>query len=133
MFISILLGGGVPQPEPKCHLDLKSNFIIFFRGGVHQPEPKCHLDLKSNFIILGRRGVHQPEPQSNFIILGWGVHQPEPKCHIDLRFQLFHYWGGVHRKFALICFNFSNPEGGYIRGYSILLQLFQFLGGYICR
>ena len=49
MFISILLGG----------------------GGVHQPEPKCHLDLKSNFINLGG-GVNR-KSTSTFPILG-GVH-----------------------------------------------------------
>ena len=36
---------GVHLPEPKCHLDLTSNFFIP-GGGGHQPEPKCHLDLK---------------------------------------------------------------------------------------
>ena len=49
-------GGGVRQPEPKCHFDLVSNIFIPGGGGVHQPEAKCHLDLESNFFIPGWGG-----------------------------------------------------------------------------
>ena len=44
----------------------KSNFSR--RGGaVHQPEPQCHLDLKSNFIILGGGGKRYIASHSNLL------------------------------------------------------------------
>ena len=46
--------------------------------------------LASTFLILGGRGTS--DIHSNLL-------------------QLFQSWGGVHRKFALTCFNFYNPGG----------------------
>ena len=150
MFISILLGG-VHQPEPKCHLDLKSNFIIL-RGGT-SASTKIYLDLKSNFIILGGTsdvccnllqllqcwGVHWMFAVTcfNFYNAGGGVHQPEPKSN-------FVIWGGGYisqnQNVTLTCFNFYNAGVGggvhqpepkcYI---DLRFQLFHYLwgGGYI--
>ena len=42
---NLSVGGGVHHPEPKCHIDLRSNFSIP-GGGVHHPEPQCHVDTK---------------------------------------------------------------------------------------
>ena len=73
--------GGVHHSEPKCHVDLLSNFFISWGGGVHHPEPKCHVDLRSNFVTTGGGGG--------------GVHHLEPKCHVDLRSNFFIPGGGV--------------------------------------
>ena len=51
------MGGGVHQPEPKCHVDLRSQLFHSFGGGVHQPEPKCHIDLRSELFHSWGGGV----------------------------------------------------------------------------
>ena len=41
--------------------NLTSDTKFFLMGwGLHQPEPKCHLDLKSNYFIGGGGGVTWP-------------------------------------------------------------------------
>ena len=66
-----MLGGGVHQPEPKCHIDLR--FQLFHSCGrrVHQPEPKCHIDLR--FQLFHSWGVHlQVDRKSvRFTDSGW--------------------------------------------------------------
>ena len=57
-------------PEPKSHIDLKSNFFISGGGeGGHHPELKCHVDLKSNFFISGVGGGDIAQNQN--VMLTW--------------------------------------------------------------
>ena len=53
-------GGGVHQPEPKCHIDLRSQLFHSWGGGVRLQvdSTKCHIDLRSQlFHSWGGRGV----------------------------------------------------------------------------
>ena len=63
--------GGIHQPEPKCHLDMKSNFIILWGGGYINQNQNVTLTCNSNFIIWG--GVHlQVDPKNvRFTDSGW--------------------------------------------------------------
>ena len=138
MFISILGGQGVHQPEPKCHIDLR--FQLFHSWGGWR---WCTLEVTLtcfNFSNPGG-GVHQAFALTcfNFSNPGGGVHQPEPKCHIYLRFQLFQFWVGVgvgyigsHSNLLQL---FQSWGTGTLEVHSNLLQLFQSWGGrgYICR
>ena len=80
----------------------------------------------------GKIGKIATQTKSN-LSGGGGVHQPEPQCHVDPKFQLnlknrgflfsvFHKLDmyvcnerGVHQKFTLTCFNFSNPGGVHLQ------------------
>ena len=89
MFISIL-GGGVHQIEPKCHIDMR--FQLFHSwGGVHQPEPKCHIDLR--FQLSHSCGGGGGYIRSHSYLLQ--VSNPEMKCSILDYVQLLRIgWAG---------------------------------------
>ena len=54
MFSSISGGGHISQNQ---NATLTCIQLFHLGGGVHQPESKCHLDLESNFFIPGGGGT----------------------------------------------------------------------------
>ena len=124
MFISILLGGG-HQPEPKCHLDLKSNFII--QGGSTS---EVHSHLLQLFQSWGG-GVHW-----KFTLTCFNFSNPGGEVHQKFTLTCFNFsnpGGGVHWKFTLTCFNFSNPGGEVHQKFTLTCFNFSNPGGVYIR
>ena len=117
MFISIL-GGGTSAG---------TKIQLYHLGGVHQPKRKCHLDLKSNFIILGGGYISSCSILLQLYNPGGGY--IGRLLYLASTFPILGR-GGVHRTFVLPCFNFSNPGqgGGYIGSLLYLSSKFPILG-----
>ena len=78
--------------SPYTHFKLKLG------GGVHQPEPKCHFDLYPTISFLGGGYISQKQNVTLtcvqlFHSRGGGVHRPETKFHFNL-YPTFSFWGG---------------------------------------